>query len=95
MTNENPFGRAFLIGGVIFAALLGYVISQNGDANLAFRAGYIAGVIGIPTLITAIWATGSKKEWGWVRYVLTVVILTVLTAVIRWGPHLGEATHSL
>ena len=87
MTNANPFGRSFIIGGVIFAALMGFVISQNGDANLAFRAGYVAGVIAIPTLITAFWAASSSKEWGWVRYVLTFVVLTTLLAVIRLGPH--------
>ena len=93
MTNENPFGRSFIIGGVLFAALIVFVIRQNGDANLAFQAGYAAGVIAIPTLITAFWAAGSNKEWGWVRYVLTVVILTVLLAAIRMGSHLRAAAH--
>ena len=93
MTNTNPFGRSFIIGGVIFTALMGFVISQNGDANLSFRAGYTAGQIIIPTLITAFWAAGSSKEWGWVRYVLTVVILTVLIAVTRLGSHLGATAH--
>ena len=87
MRNENPFGRSFIMGGIVFAVLVGLAISQNGDANLAFRAGYIAGNIAIPTLITAFWAAGSSKEWGWVRYVLTFVILTGLLAVIRLGPH--------
>lgn len=81
------------MGGVVFALLMGFVISQNGDANLAFRAGYAAGLIAIPTLITAFWAAGSSKEWGWVRYVLTFVILTVLLAVIRLGPHVRATTH--
>jgi hypothetical protein len=92
MTNTNPWGRSFLIGGVIFAALMAFVImNDNGGANLAFRAGYIAGGIFIPTVITAFWASSSSKEWGWARYVFTIVILTVLAAVIRVGPHLTAA----
>jgi hypothetical protein len=81
------------MGGVVFAVLMGFMINQNGDANLAFRAGYAAGMIAIPTLITAFWAAGSSKEWGWVRYVLTFVILAGLLAVIRLGPHLRAAGH--
>ena len=90
MNNTSPWGRSFLIGGVIYAALMYYVISTNEHGNLAFRAGYIAAEIFIPTIITAFWASGSSKEWGWVRYVLTVVILTVLLAVIRVGPKLAH-----
>ena len=83
MNNTNPWGRSFLIGGVIFAALMAFVISTNEHGNLAYRAGYAAGAVFIPTFITAFWASGSSKEWGWVRYVFTVITLTVVLGVIR------------
>ena len=91
MTNTNAWSRCFIIGGVIFAALMGFVISQSGDANLAYRAGYTAAGLAIPTLVTAFWASGSSKEWGWVRYVVRIVILTVVFAFISVGSHLSAA----
>jgi hypothetical protein len=94
MNNTNPWGRCFVIGGVIFAALVAYVImNDNGGGNLTFRAGYIFAEIFIPTIITGFWASGSSKEWGWVRYVFTIVILTVVLAFIRIGPHVAAARH--
>jgi hypothetical protein len=90
MTNTNAWGRCFIIGGVIYAALMAFVImNDNGQTNLTFRAGYIAGEIFIPTIITAFWASGSSKEWGWGRYVFRIVILTVVLAFIRIGPHVA------
>jgi hypothetical protein len=92
MTNTNAWSRCFIIGGVIFAALMVYVVmTDNGQVPLAFRAGYIAAEIFIPTIITAFWASGSSKEWGWVRYVLRIVILIFVFAVIRIGSHVGAA----
>jgi hypothetical protein len=91
MTNTNAWGRSFIIGGVIFAVLIAFVImNDNGQTNLTFRAGYIAGEIFIPTIITAIWASNSSKEWGWGRYIFRIVILTAVFAFIRLG-HVAAA----
>jgi hypothetical protein len=84
MTNTNAWSRCFIIGGVIFAALMAYIVmTDNGQVPLAFRAGYIAAEIFVPTIITAIWASGSSKEWGWVRYVFRIVILIAVFAFIH------------
>jgi hypothetical protein len=84
MTNTNAWSRCFIIGGVIFAALMAYIVmTDNGQVPLAFRAGYIAAEIFVPTIITAIWASGSSKEWGWVRYVFRIVILIAVFAFIQ------------
>jgi hypothetical protein len=92
MTNTNAWGRCFIIGGVIFAALMVFVVmTDNGQVPLAFRAGYIAAEIFIPTIITAFWASGSSKEWGWARYVVRIVILTVVFAFISVRSHLSAA----
>lgn len=90
MNNTNAWGRSFVIGGVIYAALMYFVIRTNEHGNLAFRAGYVAAEIFIPTIITAVWASGSSKEWGWVRYVFTVLALIVLVAV----PHMAAAARA-
>jgi hypothetical protein len=92
MNNTNAWSRCFIIGGVIFAALMVYVVmTDNGQVPLAFRAGYIAAEIFIPTIITAIWASGSSKEWGWARYVVRIVILTVVFAFMAVRSHLSAA----
>jgi hypothetical protein len=67
------------------------VMTDNGQVPLAFRAGYIAAEIFIPTIITAIWASGSSKEWGWARYVVRIVILTVVFAFMAVRSHLSAA----
>lgn len=91
MNNTHAWSRSLIIGGLIFAAVMGLVVvSQGGDTNLTYRAGYVAAGVGIPTLVTAFWASGSNKEWGWVRYVLTVVVLTFVLAAIRVGPKLAH-----
>ena len=92
MNNPNAWGRCFIIGGVIFAALMAYVVmTDNGQVPLTFRAGYIAAEIFIPTIITGFWASGSSKEWGWARYFIRIVILTVVFAFLCIGSHLSAA----
>jgi hypothetical protein len=92
MNETHPWRRSFTCGGVIFAALMGFVVLlPGGDLALAFRAGYVAAAVGIPVIITGFWASGNDKEWSWVRHALTVVMFTVLFAAIRVAPHLARA----
>jgi hypothetical protein len=94
MNETHPWRRSFTCGGVIYALLMGFVVLSTGDpANLAFRAGYVAAAVGIPVIITGFWASGSDKEWGWIRHALTVVIIAVLLAVIRVAPQLARQRH--
>jgi hypothetical protein len=92
MNETHPWRRAFTCGGVIFAALMAFVVLLPGnDMVLAFRAGYIAALVGIPVFITGFWASGNDKEWSWVRHALTVVMFTVLLIAIRIAPHVVRA----
>jgi hypothetical protein len=94
MNETHPWRRAFTCGGVIFAALMGFVVLiPGGDAALAFRAGYVAATVGIPVIITGFWASGSDKEWSWVRHAFTVVMFTVLLVAIRVAPRLAREGH--
>src|SRR6266850_2166002 len=43
--------------------------------------------------IRCFWASGSEKEWSWIRHALRVVIITVLFAAIRVGPQLARERH--
>jgi hypothetical protein len=94
MNETHPWRRSFTCGGVIFAALMGFVVLIPGnDMVLAFRAGYVAAAVGIPVIIAGFWASGSDKEWSWVRHALTVVMFTVLFAAIRVAPQLARQRH--
>jgi len=92
MNETHPWRRAFTCGGVIFAALMAFVVLLPGnDMVLAFRAGYIAALVGIPVFITGFWASGNDKEWSWLRHAFTVVMFTVLLIAIRIAPHVVRA----
>src|SRR5260370_11951272 len=95
MNNTHAWSRSFTCGGVIYAVLMGFVVLGTSEpANFAFRAGYVAAAVGIPVIITGFWASGSEKEWSWIRHALRVVIITVLFAAILVGPQLSSERHA-
>jgi len=92
MNNENPFGRSIVCGVVLFAAVMGLLFAMGrGGGDIAFRAGYVAGNVGIPAIVTGFWAANSNKVWAWWRYGVTVFGLCVVFAVVRVVPKLAQA----
>lgn len=79
--NRNAWGRTAVIAAISVAILAIFPLVGGAD-NLAEVIGSFAGRALVAFLVTAVWAFFSRKPWGWGRYVLTFVAVTVLLAAI-------------
>ena len=79
--NRNAWGRTAVVA-LIFTALLSVIPLAAGADNPAAVIGFYVGRSLMAYLITALWAFFSSRRWGWVRYTVTFVALTLVLAVI-------------
>lgn len=79
--NRSAWGRAAVVT-LVLCALLGIVPFAAGFDEPAVALGAIMGRGLMVYLITAAWAFFSKRPWGWTRYAVTAVALTLLLAAI-------------
>lgn len=79
--NRSAWGRTAIIALISVAILAIFPIVGDAD-NVAEVIGAFTGRALLAYLVTAAWAFFSRKHWGWGRYVLTFVLVTLLLSVI-------------
>jgi hypothetical protein len=82
MKTDRPFLKSFACGGVLFVALAAWLVAKGTD-NLSYRMGYTMSACLVPAIITGTWGWLSKKEWSWGRFILTFLLMCIVTAVLQ------------
>jgi len=79
--NRNAWGRTAIVA-LIFTALLSIIPIVAGADNLAEAIGFYVGRSLMAYVITALWAFFSSRPWGWVRYSVTFVAITLVLGLV-------------
>jgi hypothetical protein len=77
MKTDKPYRKSFACGGVLYILVL--CILLFGGAKLsAHQIGYLFSEICVlPALTTGIWGWFSKKNWTWLRFVVTFITFVI------------------
>ncbi|MCK0114163.1 hypothetical protein MWU75_18650 [Ornithinimicrobium sp. F0845] len=80
--NRNAWGRAAVVA-LIVTALLSIIPVVAGADNLAEVIGFYVGRSLVAYLATALWAFFSSRRWGWTRYAVTFVAITLVLGLFN------------
>lgn len=81
MKADRPFLKSFACGGVLFLALVAWLIAKGAD-NISYRIGYTMSTCLFPAIITGTWGWFSKKEWSWGRFIATFLLMCIVMGVL-------------